>query len=134
MKIFFKYAFISVIILLNLNCFSRSAGGKQEYGSIVTFKKGDKIEFADLNVEYTGDRDVKSNFSNGNSFTFHYKDFTVSEPGNPDNKKTVSWTSGTGDIGPVEFELNNKKFSLELAHSEKLNKWLKEDEMIINKN
>ena len=85
MKIYFKYLLLTAFIFLNLNCYSRNSGGKQEYETIVSFSKGEKIEFADFILEYIGEREQKSTFPNGNSFTFRYKDFSVSEKGKPEN-------------------------------------------------
>jgi len=130
---YFKYFFILGFIFLNLNCFSRNSGGKQEYGSIVSFKKGEKIEFVDFILEYVGEREQKSTFPNGNSFTFHYKEFTISDKDKPENKKTVSWSSGTGEIAPASFSFNGNDFTIELSHADKFKEWLKEDEMVITK-
>jgi len=42
----------------------------------------------------------------------------------------VSWTSGTGLIGPMDFEIGGKHYQLELRHSDKLGK-LNDDELVI---
>jgi hypothetical protein len=34
----------------------------------------------------------------------------------------VSWTTGTGLIGPIDFEIGGKHYRLELRHSDKLGK------------
>lgn len=133
MKVYFKYLLMGAIIFLNLNCFSRNSGGKQEYETIVSFSKGEKIEFADFILEYVGEREQKSTFPNGNSFIFHYKDFTVSEKGKPENKKTISWSAGTGEIAPASFDFNGKNFTIELSHADKFKGWLKDDELVITK-
>jgi hypothetical protein len=49
---------------------------------------------------------------------------------NANVEKVVSWSSGTGDIAPVEFEIGGKHYQLELRHSEKLGK-LQDNELVI---
>ena len=55
---------------------------------------------------------------------------TISKVRTPNIEKIVSWSSGTGDIGPVEFEIGDKRFLLELRHSDELGK-LNENELVI---
>lgn len=45
-------------------------------------------------------------------------------------EKVVSWTSGTGDIVPAEFEINGNNYYLELGMSEKHGQ-LQQDELVI---
>jgi hypothetical protein len=58
---------------------------------------------------------------------FLYYDFKVRTA---NIEKAVSWSSGTGDIGPVQFEIAGKHYQLELRHSDKLGK-LKDNELVI---
>jgi hypothetical protein len=44
----------------------------------------------------------------------------ISKVGSGKTEKTVSWTAGTGDIGPVTFEFGGKRYQLELRRSDKL--------------
>jgi hypothetical protein len=43
----------------------------------------------------------------------------------------ISWSSGTGDIGPTIFHVGNEQFWLELKRSDKLGK-LKDDELVVS--
>ncbi len=45
-------------------------------------------------------------------------------------EKVISWTTGTGVIDPTDFEIDGKRYLLELRHSDKLGK-LKENELVI---
>lgn len=58
----------------------------------------------------------------------NFEDFRVSR-GN--QSITVSWSSGTGLLGPQDFEFGGRKFELELRHHDKLG-WLKEDEVVVS--
>lgn len=101
-----------------------ASGEKAAYGTRVKYASGHKIEFPDFTITYAGERRQSSpTYPRG----FLYYDFKVSSG---KVEKTVSWTAGTGDIGPVDFEIGGKRYSLELRHSDKLGK-LKENELVI---
>jgi hypothetical protein len=94
------------------------------YGTRVKYKAGQKIQFPNFTIEYVGERRQKSPvYPRG----FLYYDFKV---GSGKTEKTVSWTAGTGDIGPVAFELGSKRYQLELRRSDKLGK-LNDNELVI---
>ena len=42
----------------------------------------------------------------------------------------ISWTTGTGVIDPTDFEIDGKRYLLELRHSDKLGK-LQDNELVI---
>ena len=46
-------------------------------------------------------------------------------------EQTVSWSAGTGDIGPTRFKVNGSDFQIELSGSDKLGT-LREDEMVVS--
>ena len=88
------------------------------------YQAGQKIEFPDFTVEYVGERRKSLPvYPRG----FLYYDFKVRTA---NIEKVVSWSSGTGDIGPVEFEIGGKHYQLELRHSDKLGK-LNDNELVI---
>ncbi len=94
------------------------------YGTNVKYRVGEKIEFPDFTVEYVGEhRKSIPVYPRG----FLYYDFKVSKG---KAEKVVSWTAGTGDIGPVGFEIGGKRYRLELRHSDKLGK-LNDNELVI---
>ena len=99
---------------------------KASYGTRVKYQPRQKIEFPDFTVEYVGERRQSvSAYPRG----FFYYDFKVR---NANVEEIVSWSSGTGDIGPVEFEIGGKRFLLELRASDKFGK-LEENELVISK-
>ncbi|MGB4774508.1 MAG: hypothetical protein WBP45_05020 [Daejeonella sp.] len=118
-------------LLLNMgyNC-SSTSNVKMNYGEIATFKKGRLLSFPDFDIEYTGIRKETSHFNNGHSFTFTLYDFLIKKNG---VEKTISWSPGTGDIGPQNFEFNDKKYTIELKYSINHKKRLDDDEFVINK-
>ncbi|MBK7709282.1 MAG: hypothetical protein IPJ30_26880 [Acidobacteria bacterium] len=117
--------FLALFTLLGVFS-SFCAGGASSYGAKTKFAKDAVLDFPDFKLTYLGNRKVPSElWPNG----FNYHDFRVlSRTG----ERTVSWSSGTGDIGPVEFEVDGAKFQLELRFSEGLGK-LAENELVITK-
>lgn len=81
-------------------------------------------------MEFTGERTEKKEFDNGNSITFRFFDFKIS---NDKESKTISWSAGTGDIAPSDFEFDGKKYQIEMSKSESLNKRLNKNEIVIVK-
>jgi hypothetical protein len=97
-----------------------------EYGARVGFTKGGAVKFPDFVLTYIGERRVASDrYPRG--FLFH--DFTVAAP---PGSQTVSWSSGTGDIGPKLFRVGPKQFALELSRSDKLGP-LKANELVVTR-
>src|SRR5437762_11661063 len=81
--------------------------GKGRYGKPVTFSKDKPVSFPDFDIVYTGESSKTSTFPNGNSFTFKYQNFTVFKGS---DTKLVQWTTGTGIIEPIAFELGGAKY------------------------
>ena len=101
-----------------------AASEKTAYGTRVKYVPGQKIEFPDFTIEYIGERRKTVPVY---PRPFIYYDFKVRK-GNAE--KMVSWTIGTGLIGPMEFKIGGKHCQLELRHSNKLGK-LNDNELVI---
>jgi hypothetical protein len=107
-----------------VSCGYAASGEKASYGTRVKYATGKKIELPDFTIEYVGERRQSSpTYPRG----FLYYDFKVVSG---KTEKTVSWTAGTGDIGPVAFEVGGKRYQLELRRSDKLGK-LNDNELVI---
>jgi hypothetical protein len=99
-------------------------GGSSGYGTKVKFSKGTPISFPDFDLKYIGTRKVSSStYPRG----FLYHDFEASRGS---TTKIVSWSAGTGDIGPAAFQFGGAEFWLELSRSDKLGK-IAENEVVI---
>src|SRR4051812_17487709 len=97
-----------------------------DYATKVSFKKDAPIQFLDFVLTYQGERHVASDrYPRG----FDYHDFRVNAG---QATQTVSWSSGTGDIGPTLFKVGSKQFALELSRSDKLGP-LKPNELVISR-
>jgi hypothetical protein len=96
-----------------------------DYGAKTQFKKGEPLVFPDLQVVFTGTRRVSSStYPRG----FIFYDFEARAGG---KTKQVSWSSGAGDIGPEFFEVDGRKFVLELAASSAFKGRLKDNELVL---
>lgn len=98
------------------------------YNSKVNFKLKQEILFPDFTIQYMGKESVQGPNQARWKMTIYH--FLVLKG---DINKKISWSSGTGDIGPLLFEFNNKKFALELKYSEILtsDNNLKDNELVI---
>lgn len=104
-------------------CFA--AGPKPApYGAKVVFRAGSPIRFADFSLTFLGTRRVASE-KYPREFVLH--DFRVVEA---DTVVAVSWSAGTGDIGPAIFSLGGRRFALELKRSDHLGE-LGDDELVV---
>ena len=123
----FRFCYAMFLCLLGLLGSSVSAqSGPAGYGAKVRFSKGTALTFSDFELTYLGERHVASKiYPRG----FNCSDFKVSRGG---KSITVSWSSGTGDLGPQDFVFEGKPFSLELRRTTK-HGWLKDDEVVIEK-
>lgn len=106
---------------------SQAAGSSDTaaYGSKVRFGLDRKLRFPDFEMIYLGKRHVTPpQYPRG----WWIHDFKVRGKG---NEQTVSWSAGTGDIGPNRFRVNGADFQIELSRSDKLGS-LREDEMVVS--
>jgi hypothetical protein len=96
------------------------------YGKPVSYAKGRAITFPDFTVEFLGERRV---FAKPFGRDFVYHDFKVADGA---MSKTVSWSSGTGDIAPTEFVAAGRTFRLALRQADGVGK-LGDDELVIQR-
>lgn len=96
-----------------------------DLGRALRFTQAHAITVGGITIEYLGERHV-SNAVFKPGFTYH--DFKVSDGR---ETKTVSWSSGTGEIGPQAFTLGGERYQLELRHSIARTGWLRDDELVL---
>ena len=121
----FIFLFSGLFALVGpVRCGQAASEQKASYGTRVKYQAGEKIEFPDFTVEYVGERRTSLPVYPRGFLYYAFKVRTANI------ERVVSWSSGTGDIGPVEFEIGSKRFLLELRRSDKLGK-LNKDELVI---
>ncbi len=97
-----------------------------DYGVKTAFQKNVALIFPDFDLTYLGERSVS-----GGKFPrpFIYSDFRVARGS---HSQTVSWSSGTGDIGPANFIFGGKNYALELRLSDRRGK-LGDNQLVIER-
>jgi len=96
------------------------------YDQKVTYHKDKPVKFRHFTLVFTGIRRVvPPQYPRG----WDVYDFRVEVDGKP---QTVSWSAGTGSIGPAEFTVGSRDYWLERVYSDKLGK-LKDNELVITK-
>ena len=78
------------------------------YGDKFIFSINVPLIFPDFTIEYLGERKVDVPQYVNKFFT--YKDYKVTNGG---VEKLLSWTNGTGELSPLEFEFNGNKYSFQ---------------------
>ncbi len=95
------------------------------YGTKVPFQEGRPLKFPNFELVYAGKRKVvPPQYPRG----WWAHDFQVR---NGRTEQKVSWSAGTGDIGPTRFTIAGSAYDLELSRSDKLGK-LKDDELVVS--
>ena len=95
------------------------------YGVKVQYAQGQPLNFPDVTLEFVGKRESPGSSVYPRSMVYY--DFKAYQGS---RAQLVSWTAGTGDIGPALFELAGNRYALELAMSDKLGP-LAEDELVL---
>lgn len=96
------------------------------YRAKIAFRANSPIQFRDFELTFVGERHVTfPQYPRG----FDYYDFRVVSGS---ETLTVSWSAGTGEIGPASFTVAGRRFLLELVHSDRLGT-LKENELVVTR-
>lgn len=116
-----------VLHLSALAACSRAADSSDPvaYGSKVRFSVDRTLRFPDFQVTYVGKRHVTPTQYPRGWWIYEFKVRGKS------GEQTVSWSAGTGDIGPSRFKVAGVDFQIELSRSDKLGP-LREDEMVVS--
>lgn len=123
----FSFGVLPAIACVFLACLAAACAIDQvtpAYGAKVRFAEGKPLTFPDLTLEYAGERRVESaQYPRG--FVVH--DFVARHDG---QEMPVSWSAGTGDIGPALFALVGHRYRLELDRSDDLG-LLRDGELVL---
>ncbi len=117
-------SFVLWLVLFVSACSADS--GLAQYGTKVRFRQDVPVRFPDFALTYLGARRVASNkFPSG--FVFH--DFRIATAAGP---RSISWSSGTGDLSPTFCSAGAKSFTLELRSADGLGA-LRDDEVVLRR-
>jgi hypothetical protein len=104
---------------------SQTAIGEYQYGKKINYLDRETKKLPYFSIRFLKERHEQSPmFRPG--FTFY--DFEIT---NGTETKTVSWSSGTGDIGPTFFDFNGHPYVLELKASKAFNGFMNDGEMLV---
>ncbi len=118
-------ALVAVHLSALAACYAEGVSDTAAYGSKVRFKAGRTLRFPDFELIYLGKRRVApKQYPRG----WWIHDFKVVCKG---AEQTVSWSAGTGDIGPTRFRVTGRFFQIELSRSDKLGP-LHQDELVVS--
>lgn len=99
------------------------------YEAVVTFGTGVRIEFPDFAMQYAGISVAKPRAIAPLEITNF--NFVIMQKNG--SQLWASWSSGLGDLGPAHFVVDGTSYALELSYTEKGDKWLGPDEMVVSR-
>lgn len=120
-----KTTLTTVLLLIMVVACNRASTQPPIYGVKIQYAQGQPLNFPDVTLEFVGKRESPASSDYPRGMTFY--DFKVYQGS---RAQLVSWSAGTGDIGPTLFELAGNRYALELAMSDKLGS-LDEDELVL---
>ncbi len=124
-KNFTKITLTTVLLLITVVACSCSSTKPPRYGVKIQYTQGQPLNFPDVTLEFVGKRESPP--SSDYPRSMYSYDFKVYQGSQED---LISWSAGTGDIGPTLFELAGNRYALELAMSDKLG-ILDENELVL---
>ena len=120
-----KLALATVLLLIMMVACNPGSTQPPTYGVKIQYAEGQPLNFPDVTLEFVGKRESPGSSDYPRGMIFY--DFKVHQGS---RAQLVSWTAGTGDIGPTLFDLAGHRYALELAISDKLGS-LEEDELVL---
>jgi hypothetical protein len=118
---------VLVISMAILGCSTMSSAkpGEARYGIWETYSSTDSLVYPDFKLRFLGlsEQPLPDFVAMGPVYRF-----LVFQG---DLETTVSWSSGTGDIGPELFEISGKKFFLEMKSSYHLREKAASEQQIV---
>ncbi len=120
-----KITLTATLLLIIMAACNRASTQSPMYGVKVQYAQGQTLNFPDVALVFVGKRESPATSDYPRSMTFY--DFKVYR-GN--QAQLISWSAGTGDIGPTLFELAGNRYALELAMSDELGS-LDKDELVL---
>ena len=120
-----KITSTTVLLLITVVACNRASTQQPRYGVKIQYAQGQPLNFPDVTLEFVGKRESPpSDYYPRSMYSYDFKVYQGSQ------SQLISWSSGTGDIGPTLFELAGNRYALELAMSDKLG-ILDENELVL---
>lgn len=106
--IIFALLFSAAVGIFFYHTYFSNASKNVRYNEKINYKKEQSLVFPDFTLSFTGITEKKSDKI---KFTFKYYNFIVK---NSSEEKNFSWSPGTGDTAPADFEIGGKKYSFDV--------------------
>jgi len=120
-----KITITTILLLITMVACNRASSKPPRYGVKIQYAKGQPLNFPDFTLEFMGKRESPATSDYPRSMiSYDFKVYQGSQT------QLISWSAGTGDIGPTLFELAGNIYGLELAMSDKLG-ILDENELVL---
>lgn len=110
-----QFALTTFLLPIAVAACNQASAQHQKYGEIIQYAQGQPLHYPDLTLEFLGIKEHPP--SDLYPRSMYAYEFEVSQGS---LSQVISWSSGTGDIGPTYFELSGKTYALELALSDEL--------------
>lgn len=81
------------------------------YGEKISFLDGEMKKLVDFRIRFLGTRKVESSVYRHGFIYYEFEVVTGAE------RKKIEWSSGTGDIAPLDFNIGGAQYVLELQQS-----------------
>ena len=118
-----RFRCVCAVLLIYLAGFPAFAA---DFGAKVAYRENVPVQFDKFTLTSIGQRRVVAKQYPRGMVVY---DFRVKSA---QGEQTVSWSAGTGDIGPTLFRVGAEQFALELKLSDKLGR-LKDDELVVSR-
>jgi len=109
-----KITLTTALLLIVVVACNRSSMQPPMYGVKIQYVQGQPLNYPDVTLEFVGKRETPATSDYPRSTIFY--DFKVYQ-GN--QAQLISWSAGTGDIGPTLFELDGNRY----RNMQKLRSW-----------
>jgi hypothetical protein len=110
-----KISIAASLILATLLACNHDLTQMIRYGVKIQYSQGEPLNFQDVTLEFIGiTESPPSDLYPRSMYSYDFNVYSGSQA------LMISWSSGTGDIGPTIFELDGHRYALELAMSDKL--------------
>jgi hypothetical protein len=109
MRVAWFVVIFCALLMAVTSCAGFLVPAQAAYGAEVAFAPGSAVQYPDFSLEYVGQhRVIPEQYPRG----FLYYDFRITHG---DLAQDVSWTDGTGEIGPVDFMFDGVAYTLEVT-------------------
>jgi len=117
---------IRCVCAVVLALFANSPARGADFGAKIAYRQNTPVQFDNFTLTWVAERRVVTKQYPRGMVVY---DFRVKSA---QGEQTISWSAGTGDIGPTLFRVGSEQYALELKHSDKLGS-LNDGELVVSR-